>query len=143
PDSTLFPYTTLFRSELVEGSRAAESRVAGRGRLLDQVEPVAAGAHGSRRPAPERSEKMSRPARILLAEDDRILRKAGEVSLKKKGYDVIPAVDGEDALAKARAEKPDLVLLDVMMPKMHGFDVLYALKGDPEVRDIPVIMLTN
>ena len=86
---------------------------------------------------------MSRPARILLAEDDRILRKAGEVSLKKKGYDVIPAVDGEDALAKARAQKPDLVLLDVMMPKMHGFDVLYALKGDPEVRDIPVIMLTN
>jgi len=86
---------------------------------------------------------MSRPARILLAEDDRILRKAGEVSLKKKGYDVIPAVDGEDALAKTRAQKPDLVLLDVMMPKMHGFDVLFALKGDPEVRDIPVIMLTN
>ena len=86
---------------------------------------------------------MSRPARILLAEDDRILRKAGEVSLKKKGYDVIAAVDGEDALAKTRAQKPDLVLLDVMMPKMHGFDVLFALKGDPEVRDIPVIMLTN
>ena len=86
---------------------------------------------------------MSRPARILLAEDDRILRKAGEVSLKKKGYEVIPAVDGEDALAKTRAQKPDLVLLDVMMPKMHGFDVLFALKGDPEVRDIPVIMLTN
>ena len=83
------------------------------------------------------------PARILLAEDDRILRKAGEVSLRKKGYDVIPAVDGEDALAKARAQKPDLVLLDVMMPKMHGFDVLHALKGDPSVRDIPVIMLTN
>lgn len=83
------------------------------------------------------------PARILLAEDDRILRKAGEVSLRKKGYDVIPAVDGEDALAKARAQKPDLVLLDVMMPKMHGFDVLFALKGDPAVRDIPVIMLTN
>jgi len=83
------------------------------------------------------------PARILLAEDDRILRKAGEVSLRKKGYDVIPAVDGEDALAKARTEKPDLVLLDVMMPRMHGFDVLDALKSDPDVRDIPVIMLTN
>jgi CheY-like chemotaxis protein len=82
-------------------------------------------------------------ARILLAEDDRILRKAGEVALRKRGYDVIPAVDGEDALAKAREQKPDLVLLDVMMPKMHGFDVLYALKGDPSVRDIPVIMLTN
>ncbi len=86
---------------------------------------------------------MTSAARILLAEDDRILRKAGEVSLRKKGYDVIAAVDGEDALAKARAQKPDLVLLDVMMPKMHGFDVLDALKGDPDVRDIPVIMLTN
>ena len=81
--------------------------------------------------------------RILLAEDDRILRKAGEVSLKKKGYEVISAVDGEDALAKAREHKPDLVLLDVMMPKMNGFEVLYALKNEAGVRDIPVIMLTN
>ncbi len=81
--------------------------------------------------------------RILLAEDDRILRKAGEVSLKKKGYDVISAVDGEDALAKALAHTPDLVLLDVMMPKMNGFDVLFALKRDPAVKHIPVIMLTN
>jgi CheY-like chemotaxis protein len=82
-------------------------------------------------------------ARILLAEDDRILRKAGEVSLRKRGYEVIPAVDGADALAKALDQKPDLVLLDVMMPKMNGFDVLDALKADPAVRDIPVIMLTN
>jgi len=81
--------------------------------------------------------------RILLAEDDRILRKAGEVSLKKKGYDVISAVDGEDALAKALDHKPDLVLLDVMMPKMNGFDVLFALKRDPAAKHIPVIMLTN
>ena len=80
---------------------------------------------------------------ILLAEDDRILRKAGEVSLRKKGYEVIAAVDGADALAKALEHKPDLVLLDVMMPKMNGFDVLFALKGDARVRDIPVIMLTN
>jgi CheY-like chemotaxis protein len=82
-------------------------------------------------------------ARILLAEDDRILRKAGEVSLRKRGYEVIPAVDGAEALAKALEQAPDLVLLDVMMPKMNGFDVLDALKGDPRVRDIPVIMLTN
>jgi len=82
-------------------------------------------------------------ARILLAEDDRILRKAGETALRKKGYEVIAAVDGEDALAKARQDPPDLVLLDVMMPKIHGFDVLRGLKGDPQLRDIPVIMLTN
>ena len=81
--------------------------------------------------------------RILLAEDDRILRKAGETALRKKGYDVIAAVDGEDALAKAREDPPDLVLLDVVMPKVHGFDVLRGLKGDSRLRDIPVIMLTN
>jgi|ERR1043166_1207096 CheY-like chemotaxis protein len=82
-------------------------------------------------------------ARILLAEDDRILRKAGEVSLTKKGYEVISAVDGEEALVKARDHRPDLVLLDVMMPKMNGFEVLRVLKSEPAVRDIPVIMLTN
>jgi two-component system, OmpR family, alkaline phosphatase synthesis response regulator PhoP len=83
------------------------------------------------------------PERILLAEDDRILRKAGETALRKRGYDVVAAVDGEEALAKAREDPPDLVLLDVMMPKVHGFDVLRGLKGDPRLRDIPVIMLTN
>ena len=81
--------------------------------------------------------------RILLAEDDRILRKAGETALRNRGYEVVAAVDGEDALAKAREAPPDLVLLDVMMPKLHGFDVLRGLKGDPRLRDIPVIMLTN
>ncbi len=80
---------------------------------------------------------------MLLAEDDRILRKAGETSLTRKGYSVIPAVDGEDALAKALAHRPDLILLDVMMPKMHGFDVLARLKSDAATRDIPVIMLSN
>jgi CheY-like chemotaxis protein len=82
-------------------------------------------------------------ATILLAEDDRILRKAGEATLKKRGYGVIAAVDGEDALAKAREHKPDLILLDVIMPKMQGFEVLANLKADAATRDIPVIMLSN
>ena len=86
---------------------------------------------------------MSQPATILLAEDDRILRKAGEATLKKRGYAVIAAVDGEDALAKARAHKPDLILLDVIMPKLQGFEVLANLKNDAATRDIPVIMLSN
>jgi len=86
---------------------------------------------------------MTEPARILLAEDDRILRKAGEIVLRKSGYQVIVAVDGEEALAKARSERPDLILLDVMMPKLDGFDVLAQLKADPATRDIPVIMLSN
>ena len=82
-------------------------------------------------------------ATILLAEDDRILRKAGEATLKKKGYTVIAAVDGEDALAKAREHKPDLILLDVIMPKLQGFEVLASLKQDSSTPDIPVIMLSN
>ena len=86
---------------------------------------------------------MTEPARILLAEDDRILRKAGEIALRKNGYLVIVAVDGEEALAKARAEAPDLILLDVMMPKFDGFEVLAQLKADAATRDIPVIMLSN
>ena len=86
---------------------------------------------------------MSPPATILLAEDDRILRKAGEATLRKRGYAVIAAVDGEDALAKAREHKPDLILLDVIMPKLQGFEVLASLKSDAATRDIPVIMLSN
>ena len=86
---------------------------------------------------------MRTPARILLAEDDRILRKAGEVTLSKKGYEVIVAVDGEDALSKAREHRPDLILLDVIMPKLGGFEVLARLQDQPDTRAIPVIMLSN
>ena len=86
---------------------------------------------------------MNTPARILLVEDDRILRKAGEVTLTKRGYVVVLAVDGEEALVKAREHKPDLILLDVIMPKLDGFEVLTRLKDDPATRDIPVIMLSN
>jgi len=86
---------------------------------------------------------MTEPARILLAEDDRILRKAGEIALRKKGYLVIVAADGEQALTKARAEAPDLILLDVMMPKFDGFEVLAQLKAGAATHDIPVIMLSN
>jgi CheY-like chemotaxis protein len=81
--------------------------------------------------------------RVLLAEDDRILRKAGETTLRRKGYSVIAAVDGEDALEKALTHRPDLILLDVMMPKLQGFEVLARLKSDAATRDIPVIMLSN
>ena len=81
--------------------------------------------------------------RILLAEDDRFLRKAAETALKRRGFTVIPAVDGEEALRLARAEAPDLVLLDMIMPKMQGFEVLRSLKGDPATAAIPVLILSN
>lgn len=84
-----------------------------------------------------------RPARILLAEDDRFLRRAGEVSLKRAGYEVVTASDGEEALQVARAQPPDLLLLDLIMPRMQGFQVLTELKRDPATAGIPVIILSN
>ncbi len=81
--------------------------------------------------------------RILLAEDDRFLRKAAEATLKHAGHTVLLATDGEEALAVARAERPDLILLDMIMPKLQGFEVLRRLKADAATADIPVIVLSN
>ena len=81
--------------------------------------------------------------RILLAEDDRFLRKAAEATLRQNGFVVLAAVDGEEALRLARAEAPDLVLLDLIMPKVQGFEVLRTLKQDPATAGIPVIVLSN
>jgi CheY-like chemotaxis protein len=87
---------------------------------------------------------MSAPARrILLAEDDRFLRKAAEATLTREGFEVVTAADGEEALAAVRAAPPHLILLDLIMPKLHGFDVLKALKDDPATAAIPVVVLSN
>jgi CheY-like chemotaxis protein len=83
------------------------------------------------------------PRRILLVEDDRFLRKAAETTLKQQGYTVITAADGEEALRVARSAPPDLILLDVIMPKLNGFQVLDALKKDPTTAHVPVIILSN
>ena len=81
--------------------------------------------------------------RILLVEDDRFLRKAAAVMLRKLGHTVIAAEDGEEALRLARAELPELILLDLIMPKIQGFEVLRTLKADPTTCNIPVIVMSN
>lgn len=83
------------------------------------------------------------PRRVLLAEDDRFLRKAAEAMLTREGFAVLTASDGEEALAVARGQRPDLILLDLIMPKRHGFEVLKGLKEDPATAAIPVIVLSN
>jgi CheY-like chemotaxis protein len=83
------------------------------------------------------------PRRILVAEDDRFLRKAAEMALKRQGYTVFTAADGEEALRSARSVLPDLILLDLIMPKLNGFDVLQALKTESPTAKIPVIVLSN
>jgi CheY-like chemotaxis protein len=82
-------------------------------------------------------------ARVLVVEDDRFLRRACEASLRQRGLDVVVAADGEEGLRLARAARPALVLLDLLMPKMSGLEVLRALKADDATRRIPVLVLSN
>ena len=84
-----------------------------------------------------------RARRVLLAEDDRFLRRAAEARLRQHGLEVLTAADGEEALRLACAEPLDLILLDVVMPKLEGFEVLRLLKEDAATARIPVIILSN
>lgn len=81
--------------------------------------------------------------RILLVEDDRFLRRACEASLRQRGFTVQTAADGEEGLRLARSESPDIILLDLLMPKLSGLDVLRALKADATTRELPVLVLSN
>ncbi len=80
--------------------------------------------------------------KIMLVEDDKSLREIYSIRLVAEGYEIVSAGDGEEALAMAVRERPDLILSDVMMPKISGFDMLDILRATPETKDIKVIMMT-
>ena len=83
------------------------------------------------------------PHKILLVEDDRFLRELMSQKIVKMGEDLVVAVDGEEGARKTKEEKPDIVLLDLMLPGIDGFGVLSQIKADPETAGIPVIILSN
>ena len=85
----------------------------------------------------------TRPRRILLAEDDRFLRRACEIALGQRGFSVTTVADGEAALEAIRGERPDLLLLDMLMPRRSGLEVLRALRADPAMAGLPVLILSN
>ncbi len=80
--------------------------------------------------------------KIMLVEDDKALREIYSIRLTAEGYTIVSASDGEEALATAVSERPDLIISDVMMPKISGFDMLDILRSTPETKDIKVIMMT-
>ncbi len=80
--------------------------------------------------------------KILVVDDERHIVRLVEVNLTRAGYDVVTAYDGVEALEAVKNETPDMIVLDVMMPRMDGFEVLRRLQADPETQNIPVIMLT-
>ncbi len=81
-------------------------------------------------------------ARILIAEDERDIRELIAFTLKFAGHEVIATSNGEEALQAALSEKPDLILLDVRMPRMSGYQACEKIKADPETRQIPVVFLS-
>ncbi len=81
--------------------------------------------------------------KILFIEDESALQKTIGELLGQEGYEMISALDGEIGLKLAGEQKPDLILLDLILPKINGFDVLKKLKADKETKEIPVIVLTN
>lgn len=80
--------------------------------------------------------------KILAVDDERHIVRLVQVNLERAGYQVVTAYDGKEALEKVEDERPDMVVLDVMMPYMDGFEVLQQLRKNPSTRDLPVIMLT-
>lgn len=80
--------------------------------------------------------------KILLVDDDKVFSEMYKLRLEASGYQVVLVEDGEKALVLAMSEKPNLILLDVMMPKINGLDTLDILKSTPETKNIPVIILT-
>ena len=81
--------------------------------------------------------------RILLVDDSRPMLMANHAVLERAGYEVITAADGKQAISVARSEKPDLILLDLLLPRASGLQVLQELKKDPSTAEIPVVILSG
>jgi DNA-binding response OmpR family regulator len=83
------------------------------------------------------------PKTILIIEDDEFFRDLVDKKLISEGFNVAKAVDGEEGIKKTKEEKPDLILLDLLLPNVDGFEVLERIKKDPDTASIPVIILSN
>ena len=81
--------------------------------------------------------------KILIIEDEKVLINLLQKKLTQEGYEISTALDGEEGLLEMKERKPDLILLDIMMPKMDGFKVMEEMAKDKEIKDIPVIIISN
>jgi two-component system alkaline phosphatase synthesis response regulator PhoP len=80
--------------------------------------------------------------KILIVEDDPSVLRATSYIMEKEGYEVLTAQNGLEGLKKARESNPDLLILDVMLPGIDGFEICYSLRGEPETADLPILMLS-
>jgi DNA-binding response OmpR family regulator len=86
---------------------------------------------------------MERDEKILLVEDDKFISRAYMAGLSKAGFEVVLAYDGEEAINKLQTEKPNIILLDLMMPVKDGFETLKEIKANAKLKKIPVVILSN
>src|SRR3989344_2868400 len=86
---------------------------------------------------------VSQGKMVLIVEDDEVLLRVLYLFLKRAGYTIATATDGESAVKIIQRLKPNIILLDLLLPKMDGFDVLRILKADPKLKNIPVVVLSN
>lgn len=122
---------------------AKESVTAASGAAVPPAAPTTAAAAGQPpTPVPTVAEDANKPLLILI-EDDPLLTKMYKAKFTKEGFRLLTATDGESGYKLAMANKPDFMILDVMMPKMSGLDLLAKLRQDPAHKDTPVVMLTN
>ncbi len=84
-----------------------------------------------------------RPVRVMVVDDSRTIRSTAEALLGKEGFTVVTAEDGFDALAKIAADPPDIVFIDIMMPRLDGYQACTLIKSNPRFRGIPVILLSS
>lgn len=86
---------------------------------------------------------MNKKKKIMIVEDDEDISKVYEIKFSKEGLDILTAKDGEEAISKISEEKPDFILLDLMIPKKDGFAVLEEIKKNPKLSKIPIVVLSN
>lgn len=86
---------------------------------------------------------MKRGSKVLIVDDDKTLAEMYQERLEIAGFPTTICFNGEEALRKINSEKPDIILLDIMMPKINGYETLASIRSDPQTKDIPVVMLTS
>ena len=111
--------------------------------LTSSSVPGGAGTAPAAVPVPENNPEQNRSHSVLVVEDDKFLRDLLVLKLKREGFKVSEAVDGEEGLKKTRNEKPNIIVLDLIIPVKDGFAFLEEMKKDPETESIPVIVLSN
>ncbi len=94
-------------------------------------------------PIDKNKKNKTHQGKILLVEDDPMVVRMYERKLKMEGFDLQLAFNGELGLEALKKERPDIILCDIMMPKLSGLDMLKIVKGDPQYKDLPMVMLTN